>query len=82
MNVSISSALILEQQKNSIKNMISKFKIYYKSNAYQKDSNSCSISYCVSIFAASSNKMSFDYNNIGANILLTKHFKHLMNFRT
>ena len=55
---------------------------YCKSNAHRRiDSNSCSINYCVSRRLAAPNQMSFDCNNIGANIL-TKYFKHPIIFRT
>ena len=87
MNISISLALILEHQKNSIRNMISKFNIYYyKPNAYRKDSNSYSINHYTSRRTAALNKMSFDNNIIGTNLskndTTNEYFKHPINLRT
>ena len=87
MNISISLALILEHQKNSIRNMISKFNIYYyKPNAYRKDSNSYSINHYTSRRTAALNKMSFNNNIIGTNVskndTTNEYFKHPINLRT
>ena len=80
MNLSMLSASMLEHQKNSIRNMMSKYAIYFfELNTYRKDNNSCSI-------IAAPNKATFDNNVIGASLsnnnATNEHLKYSINLRT